>query len=88
MRKFVLMPALGVAVALAVTACGADPGPACHEAYQHLVAIAKRNHDPAQQSRFVEACTVAWDPARVACLGAASTPSEALACKSKKKRPS
>lgn len=79
--------AMTVAAALGAGGCGRDPRPACTGAYQHLVALAKRNPDPDGEYKFVSACVDAWDPERVKCLEGAKTIGEALACKPVKKRP-
>lgn len=70
-----------------IVGCGADPQPACTEAYHHLTTLAKRNPDPDGERKFVTTCVDAWDPKRVACLGNARSVGEALACKPFKKRP-
>lgn len=75
---FVVTPSLG---------CEPDLVPPCTDAYEHLLGLGRRNHDPALQLRFVKACTESLDPERVACLRAATSPDEALACQTQKKRP-
>ncbi len=75
------------AFAPVAAACGTDPADACAEAYAHLSLIAKRRPDPELSARFIASCIEVEDMERVACLKAATTPGEALACKPVKKRP-
>jgi hypothetical protein len=73
--------------AAGLAACAEDPADGCAEAYAHLMALAKRRPDPELASRFMASCVEVGDLGRVACLRAATTPGEALACKPQKKRP-
>jgi len=68
--------------------CDPDPVPECAATYQHVLRLARRSDDAALMARFVETCGRAFDPGRLACIRAATTAGEALACKPVRKRPS
>jgi len=76
-----------LALAPLAAACSADPPTACGDAYEHLLTLGHRNHDPELRARFLKSCVEAWDKKKVACLQAAETADEALACDWFKKRP-
>ena len=78
---------LAAAFGVTSVACEPDLAPPCTDAYEHLLGLGRRNHDPDLQLRFIQACTESLDPDRVACLQAATSPEAALACHSQKKRP-
>ncbi|MCB9729109.1 MAG: hypothetical protein H6744_06735 [Deltaproteobacteria bacterium] len=69
---------------LPVSACKRDPEPGCAEAYDHMIALAKHEPEPDQREAFMRACVDAWDEERHDCLMAATTPDEALACRSQR----
>jgi len=81
------LAALGLALTAGASACDEDPKGPCGEAYQHLVTLARRNPEPEDEASFIAACVAAWDKKRVACLTAAKSVGDALACKPVKKRP-
>lgn len=72
---------------VSVPGCDPDPGPQCATTYQHLLVLAERQDDPELAARFDGACRESFDPARLECIRAATTPAEALACKPVRKRP-
>jgi len=71
-----------------IAACDPDPAPRCEEAYNHLIALAKRPPNPEQRTRFLAACTDAYDEGRHQCLIGAKSIEEALACRPSKVHPS
>ena len=70
-----------------MAACDPDPAPKCIEAYNHLIALAKRPANADQRARFLEACNQAYDEKRHQCLIRAGSIEEALACRPGKVRP-
>jgi len=75
-------------VGFALPGCDPDPAPECEATYRHALRLGKRNDDRELARRFVDACVASFDPKRLECIRAASTPGEALACKPVRKRPS
>ena len=70
-----------------IAACDPDPAPKCEEAYNHLIALAKRPPNPEQRARFLSACMDAYDEARHQCLIGATSIEQALACRPSGVRP-
>ena len=77
----------GLVFFLLIAACDPDPAPKCEEAYNHLIALAKRAPQAEQHQRFITACLDAFDEGRHACLLEAKSITEALACRPTKVRP-
>jgi hypothetical protein len=86
-RASLLRAAVALIVSATLASCDPDPTPACTDTYRHLLELGRRNDDTALMERFVTACAASYDPARLSCIGKATTPGEALACKPVRKRP-
>ena len=70
-----------------LAACEPDPTPKCEEAYDHLLALAKRPIQVDQKERFMNACKEAFDEKRHSCFLGAKSVDEALLCRPGKVRP-
>lgn len=77
----------GLLVLSLISACDPDPAPKCVEAYNHLIALAKRPSQAKQRQRFMDACSAAYDEKRHKCLIGAGSIDEALKCRPGKVRP-
>jgi hypothetical protein len=64
--------------------CARAPASECGEAYDHMITLAKRPPAPEARDPFVAACVEAWDAERHACLMAATSADDALACRSQR----
>ena len=83
----IALATLAAPLSTVAPACVDDSTRTCERTYEHLLGLSRHRPEPDLHERYIEACRATWDEDRHACLLAATTVEEALACRPGRARP-